>query len=83
MIAIVAEDELVETASEGEVSVIFDRTVFYGEGGGQVGDTGLLITKGGVSLAVTDTKKSDGVIYARVEISLAAAFLLRLSSSGG
>ena len=69
VIAVVAEDELVETASEGEVSVIFDRTVFYGEGGGQVGDTGSLVTKGGVSLAVTDTKKSDGVYIHFVTVS--------------
>ena len=69
VIAIVAEDELVETASEGEVSVIFDRTVFYGEGGGQVGDTGTLTTKGGVTLAVTDTKKSDGVYIHFVSVS--------------
>ena len=69
VIAVVAEDELVETASEGEVSVIFDRTVFYGEGGGQVGDTGTLKTKGGVTLAVTDTKKSDGVYIHFVTVS--------------
>ena len=69
VVAIVAEDELVETASEGEVSVIFDRTVFYGEGGGQVGDTGTLKTKGGVTLAVTDTKKSDGVYIHFVNIT--------------
>ena len=69
VIAVVAEDELVETASEGEVSVIFDRTVFYGEGGGQVGDTGTLSTKGGATLAVTDTKKSDGVYIHLVTVT--------------
>lgn len=69
VVAVVAEDELVETVSEGEVSVIFDRTVFYGEGGGQVGDTGTLITKGGATLPVTDTKKSDGVYIHFVSVS--------------
>ena len=69
VIAIVAEDELIDAATEGEVSVIFDRTVFYGEGGGQIGDTGTLQTKGGATLAVTDTKKSDGVYIHFVTVS--------------
>ena len=34
-----------------------------------MGDTGTLKTKGGVSLAVTDTKKSDGVYIHFVSVS--------------
>ncbi len=60
VIGIIDEDMAVESMSEGEFSVILDRTPFYGEGGGQVGDTGY-ITSDGVSLRVTDTKKKDGV----------------------
>ena len=41
-----------------EGGVILDRTVFYPLGGGQAGDTGVLITAGGATLAVTDTRKS-------------------------
>ncbi len=60
LLAILVEGESVSAVSEGEATLIFDRTVFYGEGGGQVGDTGL-IKKGELSFRVSDTKKSDGV----------------------
>ena len=60
ILAIIANDMLVEEVSEGECSIVFDRTVFYGEGGGQVGDTGV-IESDDVSLLVDDTKKTDGI----------------------
>ncbi len=60
VIAILSDDESVESVSEGDCTVILDRTPFYGEGGGQVGDTGTIYTDG-VLLNVYDTKKSDGV----------------------
>lgn len=60
VIAILCEDEAVDAVSEGECTVILDKTPFYGEGGGQVGDTGT-IYKEGALLNVYDTKKSDGV----------------------
>lgn len=52
--------EEIEASSEGNVIVILDRTPFYGEGGGQVGDTGIIFADG-VELDVVDTKKHDGV----------------------
>ena len=57
---IVDGGESVEQVSEGECSIVLDRTTFYGEGGGQVGDTGVLENEA-CSLTVNDTKKSDGV----------------------
>ncbi|MBE6597857.1 MAG: alanine--tRNA ligase, partial [Ruminococcaceae bacterium] len=60
IIGILAEDEAVQSVSEGECTVILDKTPFYGEGGGQVGDTGT-IYKNGAILTVYDTRKSDGV----------------------
>ncbi|MBQ7226315.1 MAG: alanine--tRNA ligase [Clostridia bacterium] len=61
VLAILDENgEGVDSVAEGECSVILDTTTFYGEGGGQVGDTGV-ITGEGFELTVLDTKKSEGV----------------------
>ena len=60
VLSIFAGDESVESVSEGECTIVTDKTVFYGEGGGQVGDTGV-ITLGDAKLTVLDTKKTNGV----------------------
>ena len=67
VLSIIVDNESVESASEGECSVIFDKTPFYGEGGGQVGDSGEIAGVG----TVVDTKKTNG-IYIH-EVSLDAA----------
>ena len=61
VLALLGDDGKVAAAGEGdEISVILDKTPFYGEGGGQVGDVGY-IRSAGAELEVTDTKKEDGV----------------------
>ncbi len=60
VLALIVDDMSVEEVSEGDVTVILDKTPFYGEGGGQVGDTGSILKEGAV-LNVTDTQKSEGV----------------------
>lgn len=61
VLAIVADGAEVERAEKGsEVEVVLDRTPFYAEMGGQVGDTGS-ITCDGATLRVTDTKVNDGL----------------------
>jgi len=67
VIAIIADGESVDEIGEGEVTVILDKTPFYGEGGGQVGDSGSL-TSSDVSLKVVDTKKTNGVYMHVCEI---------------
>ncbi len=57
VLAIIKDNESVSSAQEGdEVFVILDRTPFYGEAGGQIGDTGK-ICNNEVSLDVMDTIK--------------------------
>ena len=60
VLSIISDGASVTEISEGECSVILDATVCYGEGGGQVGDTGV-ITAGDTLLRVVDTKKTNGV----------------------
>ncbi len=60
VIGIISDDMQLETVNEGEFSLILDKTVFYGEGGGQVGDSGK-ITLGDTLVNIYDTKKTDGV----------------------
>jgi alanyl-tRNA synthetase len=56
VLTMVAEGEPVETADEGrEVELFLSRTPFYGESGGQVGDTGTIETETGRGV-VLDTQ---------------------------
>ncbi len=68
--AIVGDGAEVEEASKGEtIQLTVNQTPFYGEAGGQMGDTGT-IAGDGFKLTVTDTqKKADGlhVHYATVD----------------
>ncbi|AVD82240.1 alanine--tRNA ligase [Pseudomonas sp. SWI6] len=60
VIALYKDGQAVEQLAEGEQGVvILDRTPFYAESGGQVGDTGYL-QAGGVRFDVRDTTKTGG-----------------------
>lgn len=57
---VVAKGQNVESAGVGtEVAVLLNQTPFYGESGGQVGDTGTL-TAPGLRVAISDTQKKLG-----------------------
>ncbi|SOC78875.1 alanyl-tRNA synthetase [Salinimicrobium sediminis] len=53
----------VESQKEGELyQLVFSRTPFYPEGGGQVGDKGTLQAKNGNVIYILDTRKENNLI---------------------
>jgi len=60
--ALVKDGKTVDSANQGDaVAVVVNQTPFYGESGGQMGDTGV-ISGDGFSIEVSDTqKKADGL----------------------
>lgn len=54
-------DEVAEVDHEHPVTVVLDKTPFYGEMGGQVGDTGELVGQG-LRFEVIDTQVDGGLI---------------------
>jgi alanyl-tRNA synthetase len=61
--ALVVDGKPVDHATSGqEVMLITNQTPFYGESGGQIGDTGT-ITRGPATLTVTDTQKKVGDLF--------------------
>ncbi len=61
--ALVRDGAIVESVGEGDtVALVTNQTPFYGESGGQMGDTGTIEGEGFV-IAVSDTqKKGDGLL---------------------
>lgn len=64
VVAIWKNGRLVDEIHDGEeAGIILDKTPFYAEGGGQVGDEGLLISEFGRIKAVNAKKLPDGTVY--------------------
>ena len=61
--ALVAGGIEVAQATAGEtMALVVNQTPFYAEAGGQVGDTGTIVSAGGARLRVTDTRReADGL----------------------
>jgi alanyl-tRNA synthetase len=61
--AIIVDGKEVERASVGQTAAILvNQTPFYGESGGQVGDTGIVTAQKGRA-SVTDTQKKLGALF--------------------
>jgi alanyl-tRNA synthetase len=78
VVALLRDGQPVETLQAGEVGeVVLDRTPFYAESGGQVGDTGELSGMGG-RFAVEDTQKRG---HAHSHLGRMAAGTLRVGDT--
>jgi len=58
VMAIVRDGTRTDSAGQGdEIAVVLNQSPFYGESGGQMGDTGIITSADGASVRVTDTVK--------------------------
>ena len=65
VVALVKDGAEVDSASAGdEIVVLTNQTPFYGESGGQVGDTGMITGPDGLKITVADTSKPLGRLHA-------------------
>jgi alanyl-tRNA synthetase len=63
---VVGGREATEAMAGETVTVITNQTPFYGESGGQQGDTGTIAGTNGLSITVTDTQKPLGKLHAHI-----------------
>ncbi len=64
IVALVVDGKEVDSVKEGQkAAVITNQTPFYGESGGQVGDTGTIAVADSVLFDVTDTQKKVGDLF--------------------
>ena len=77
VVAIVRDGKSVDQLADGEEGfLLLDRTPFYAESGGQVGDTGMIRNPSG-ALAVEDTQKVGGAFFAHFGTWQGSAPLLK------
>lgn len=62
VVAIVKDNDVTDKAASGErVELILDKTCFYGESGGQIGDRGIIVGDGNLVIEIDDTQKIDNI----------------------
>ncbi|WP_304064471.1 alanine--tRNA ligase [Pedobacter glucosidilyticus] len=72
----------VKAKGKEQYQLVLDRTPFYAESGGQVGDSGVLIGEG-EEVIITDTKKENGLIIHFTDAlpqNLEADFIAKINS---
>jgi len=67
VLTIVSGGQPTQSAGPGtEVAVVLNQTPFYGESGGQVGDTGTIAGADGLRITITDTQKKLGDLFVHI-----------------
>ncbi len=67
IIAILKDGKRVEQADAGDkVMLLTNQTPFYGESGGQAGDTGMMQSASGAMVMVEDTQKPLGLLHSHI-----------------
>ena len=64
--AIVSGGEMAESCDGGECELVFDRTPFYAESGGQAGDHGEIHFENGARFIVRDVQKRAGELHVHI-----------------
>lgn len=77
---LIAKEEI-----DGLFYLVFDRTPFYGEGGGQVGDKGEIFSKEGKLATIIDTQKPVEGLHAHLSedadaLSVGETYILKVNS---
>ncbi len=67
ILALVKDGVEVEAAEAGDrIALILNQTPFYGESGGQMGDSGRLMAANGAEIAIADTEKKLGDLHVHI-----------------
>ncbi len=53
--------EVTEAKAGDDIMIVLNQTSFYGESGGQEGDTGELVSEGGLKITIRDTQKKESL----------------------
>ena len=64
LLAVVSGTDEIDELGEGEAgALVFDATPFYAEGGGQIGDSGVITFESGARFVVDDVQKRAGSLF--------------------
>jgi alanyl-tRNA synthetase len=68
--AIVSSGKVIDAAGAGDkVQIVVNQTPFYGESGGQMGDSGVIVFDGGRAIVTETHKKGEGLFVHYAELT--------------